>query len=198
MTAIGVWLPSAPDVVLAAEGSVVSQGLSDSLRTGDLAGAFRLTQGLAENNEVEAQLNLALFYWHGIGAPQNFDEAIRWSTMAAIRGHKKAIAARKAMLESIDAQVVKKAMEWARARLTKDAEAGDDTALMPLSTSYLAEFGAPNAIEAYVWAAISVSTGKAEARRQRDVIVSTMNQSDVIKAQNRANEWFKRFRKAQS
>ncbi len=198
MTAIGVWLPSAPDVALAAEGSVVSQGLSDSLRTGDLAGAFRLTQGLAENNEVEAQLNLALFYWHGIGAPQNFDEAIRWSTMAAIRGHKKAIAARKAMLESIDAQVVKKAMEWARARLTKDAEAGDDTALMPLSTSYLAEFGAPNAIEAYVWAAISVSTGKAEARRQRDVIVSTMNQSDVIKAQIRANEWFKRFRKAQS
>ena len=118
--------------------------------------------------------------------------------MAAIRGHKKAIAARKAMLAAIDPQVVKKAMDWARARLTKDAEAGDDTALMPLSTSYLLEFGAPNAIEAYVWAAISVSTGKAEARRQRDVIVSTMNQSDVIKAQNRANEWYKQFRKAQS
>ena len=198
MTAMGVWLSSATDAVLAAEGSNVPQALSDSLRTGDLAGAFRLTQGLAENNEVEAQHNLSLFYWHGVGAPQNFDEAVRWSTMAAIRGHKKAIAARKAMLAAIDPQVVKKAMDWARARLTKDAEAGDDTALMPLSTSYLLEFGAPNAIEAYVWAAISVSTGKAEARRQRDVIVSTMNQSDVIKAQIRANEWFKRFRKAQS
>ena len=198
MTAMGVWLASGPYGVFAAEDSYASQDLSDSLRSGDLAGAFRQTLSLAENNEVEAQHNLSLFYWHGVGAPQSFDEAIRWSTMAAIRGHKKAVAARKAMLEAIDPQVVKKAMEWARARLTKDAEAGDDTALMPLSTSYLVAFGAPNAVEAYVWAAISVSTGRAEARRQRDQIVSTMNQSDVIKAQNRANEWFKRFRKAQS
>ena len=176
----------------------MTQGLDDAFRSGDLSGAFRQTLGLAEANEVEAQHNLSLFYWHGVGATQNFDEAIRWSTMAAVRGHKKAVAARKAMLESIDPQVVKKAMEWARARLTKDAEAGDDTALMPLSTSYLPSFGAPVAAEAYFWAALAVSTGKAEARRQRESIVSTMNQSDVIKAQQRANEWFKRWRRAQS
>ena len=194
---MGAWLPSAPDRAIAAEALETTQDLGDSLRSGDLAGAFRKTLYLAENNEIEAQHNLSLFYWHGVGAPQNFDEAIRWSTMAAIRGHKKAVAARKAMLEAIDPQVVKKAMEWARTRLIKDAEAGDDTGLMPLSTSYLPAFGAPNAIEAYYWAAISVSTGKTEARRQRDQIVSTMNQSDVIKAQNRANDWYKQFRKAQ-
>jgi uncharacterized protein len=195
---MGAWLPSAPALVVAAEGAEVTRDLGDALRSGDLSGAFRLTLNLAENNEIEAQHNLSLFYWHGVGAPQNFDEAVRWSTMAAIRGHKKAMAARKAMLEAIDPQIVKKAMEWARARLTKDAEAGDDTALMPLSTSYLPAFGAPNAIEAYYWAAISVSTGRADARRQRDKIVSTMNQSDITKAQNRANEWYKQFRKAQS
>ena len=195
---MGAWLPSAPALVVAAEGAEVTRDLGDALRSGDLSGAFRLTLNLAENNEIEAQHNLSLFYWHGVGAPQNFDEAVRWSTMAAIRGHKKAMAARKAMLEAIDPQIVKKAMDWARARLTKDAEAGDDTALMPLSTSYLPAFGAPNAIEAYYWAAISVSTGRADARRQRDKIVSTMNQSDITKAQNRANEWYKQFRKAQS
>jgi len=195
---MGAWLPSAPALVVAAEGAEVTRDLGDALRSGDLSGAFRLTLNLAENNEIEAQHNLSLFYWHGVGAPQNFDEAVRWSTMAAIRGHKKAMAARKAMLEAIDPQIVKKAMEWARARLRKDAEAGDDTALMPLSTSYLPAFGAPNAIEAYYWAAISVSTGRADARRQRDKIVSTMNQSDITKAQNRANEWYKQFRKAQS
>jgi hypothetical protein len=167
ITAMGVCLPSYSHLALGAEGSAMRDGLSESLRSGDLSGAFRQTLNLAETNEIEAQHNLSLFYWHGVGAPQNFDEAIRWSTMAAIRGHKKAVAARKAMLEAIDPQVVKKAMEWARARLTKDAEAGDDTALMPLSTSYLVAFGAPNAVEAYVWAAISVSTGRAEARRQR-------------------------------
>ncbi len=176
----------------------MSQGLDEALRSGDLNGAFRQMQSLAEVNELEAQHNLSLFYWHGVGSTQNFDEAIRWSTMAAVRGHKKAVAARKAMLDSIDPQVVKKAMDWVRTRLTKDAEAGDDTALMPLSTSYLPAFGAPNPAEAYFWAALSVSTGKAEAKRQRDAIVSGMNQSDIIKAQQRANDWFKRWRKAQS
>ena len=196
MTAAGVWL--AGPAAYAAEAVAAQPELSDALRNGDLSGAFRLTQGLAEANDLQAELNLSLFYWHGIGATQNFDEAVRWGTMAAIRGSKKAVAARNAMLDSIDPQVVKKAMDWARARLTKDAEAGDDTALTPLSTSYLPAFGAPNEIEAYFWAALAVSTGKAEARRQRDSIVSNMKQSDVIKAQQRANDWFKRWRKAQS
>ena len=163
-----------------------------------MGGAFRQMLSLAEVNEVEAQHNLSLFYWHGIGAPQNFDEAVRWSTMAAVRGHKKAVAARKVMVETIDPQVVKKAMDWVRTRLTKDAESGDDTALMPLSTSYLPAFGDSKPAEAYFWAALSVSTGKAEAKRQRDSLVSTMPQSDVIKAQQRANDWSKRWRKAQS
>ncbi len=173
-------------------------GLSDSLRSGDLAGAFRQTRELADANDLDAQHNLSLFYWHGVGTTQNFDEAIRWSTMAGIRGHQKGIAARKAMLAAIDPKVVQKAMEWARQRLTKDAEAGDDTALRPLSTSYAIAFGFPNELEAYFWATLAVSTGKADARRQRDAIVSTMTQADIIKTQQRANDWFKRWRKAQS
>jgi TPR repeat protein len=133
----------------------------------------------------------------GVGTTQNFDEAIRWCTMAAIRGHKKAASARKAMLDAIDPKVVQNAMKWARDRLIKEAEAGDDKALRPLSNSYAPAFGAPNEVEAYFWAAIAVSTGKADARRQRDAIVSTMTQADLIKTQQRANEWFKRWRKAQ-
>jgi len=198
MTAVGVWLASAAGPVVAEETKTISQGLDEALRNGDLTGAFRQMLILAEANEVEAQHNLSLFYWHGVGSPQNFDEAIRWSTLAAVRGHKKAVAARKAMVETIDPQVVKKAMDWVRSRLNGYAEAGDDSALMPLSTSFLPAFGAPNPADSYFWAALSVSTGKAEAKRQRDAIVSTMNQSDVLKAQQRANDWLKRWRNTQS
>ena len=198
LTASVVWFACPASSVIAAEERSISQGLLEALRNGDVTGAFRQMQSLAEVNEVEAQHNLSLFYWHGIGATQNFDEAIRWSTMAAVRGHKKAIAARRIMVEGMDPQVVKKAMDWVRARLTKDAESGDDTALMPMSTTYMPDFGDSKPVEAYFWAALSVSTGKAEARRQRDFLVSTMNQNDVIKAQQRANDWFKRWRKAQS
>ena len=165
---------------------------------GDLATAFRSTVALAESNDLEAQHNLSLFYWHGVGSSQNFDEAIRWSIMAAIRGHKKAVAARKIMLQAIDPQIEKKAMEWARARLIKDAEAGDDNALQPLSTSFLKAFAPPNDLEAYFWSALAVSMGKIEARRQRDLVITTMKQADIVKTQQRANEWLKRWRNTQS
>ena len=197
-TAIGALLAVPVAASMASETPPAPPALGDYLRSGDLNGAFNNTMELAEANERDAQFNLALFYWHGVGAPQNYDEAIRWCTMAAIRGHKKAVAARKAMLEVIDAQVVKKAMETVRSRLIKEAELGDDTGLTPLSTSFLPSFGFPNEADAYVWASIAVSTGKIDARRQRDAIMSNMKQADIIKAQQRANDWFKRWRKAQS
>ena len=172
--------------------------LGEALLSGDMGLAFRSTLALAESSDLEAQHNLSLFYWHGVGSSQNFDEALRWSTMAAIRGHKRAVTARKIMVQVIDPQMEKKAMEWARARLIKDAEAGDDYALQPLSTSFLKEFAPPNDLEAYFWGALAVSMGKIEARRQRDLVIVNMKQADVVKTQQRANEWLKRWRNTQS
>ena len=181
-----------------AERSEAVPGLGEALLRGDVATAFRSTFALADSNDLVAQHNLSLFYWHGVGSSQNFDEALRWSTMAAIRGYKKAVTARKIMVQTIDPQIEKKAMEWARARLIKDAESGDDTALQPLSTSFLKEFAPANDLEAYFWSALAVSTGKIEARRQRDLIIVNMKQADVVKTQQRANEWLKRWRNTQS
>ena len=196
--AVGPGFSALDSSASAAGGSAPVPGLGEALLRGDLATAFRSTVALAESNDLEAQHNLSLFYWHGVGSSQNFDEAIRWSIMAAIRGHKKAVAARKIMLQAIDPQIEKKAMEWARARLIKDAEAGDDNALQPLSTSFLKAFAPPNDLEAYFWSALAVSMGKIEARRQRDLVITTMKQADIVKTQQRANEWLKRWRNTQS
>ena len=182
----------------AAEKSGTVPALGEALLSGDLGSAFRSTLAMADSNDLEAQHNLSLFYWHGVGSSQNFDEALRWSTMAAIRGHRRAITARKIMVQGIDAQVEKKAMEWARARLIKDAEAGDNYALQPLSTSFLKDFAPPNDLEAYFWGALAVSMGRIEARRQRDLVIVNMKQADIVKTQQRANDWLKRWRNTQS
>ena len=70
--------------------------------------------------------------------------------------------------------------------------------MQPLSTSFLKEFAPANDLEAYFWSALAVSTGKIEARRQRDLIIVNMKQADVVKTQQRANEWLKRWRNTQS
>ena len=172
--------------------SVPSVG--EALIKGDLATAFRTTLALAHANDLEAQHNLSLFYWHGVGSSQKFDEAVSWSTMAAIRGYKRAITARKIMLHAIDAQIEKKAMDAVRKCLINDAEAGDNSALLPLSTSFLKEFAPPNDLEAYFWSTLAFSMGKIEARRQRDLVMGNMQQADIVKTQQRANDWLKQWR----
>ncbi len=169
--------------------------VSDSITKGDLPGAARRARELSDANDIEGQYNLALFYWHGVGIPQNFDEAIRWSTLAGVRGHAKAASARRVMTKTLEPVIVQKAMEWSRLRLIKMAEAGDDAALVSVARSYSADFGFANDLEAYYWASLAFSAGKAEVRRQRDGLVSKIKQADLLKTQQKANEWFAKFRK---
>jgi len=169
--------------------------VSDAITKGDLPGAARRARELSDANDIEGQYNLALFYWHGVGIPQNFDEAIRWSTLAGVRGHTKAASARRIMSKSLEPIVVQKAMEWSRLRLTKMGEGGDDAALVSMARSYSPDFGFANDIEAYYWASLAFSAGKAEVRRQRDGLVSKIKQADLLKTQQKANEWFAKFRK---
>ena len=172
--------------------------MGDALKSGDVWGAFRVSRAKAEQGEIEAQYNLALFYWHGVGAPQNFEEAMRWATLSAIRGHRKATSARSLMQRSIEPQLAQKSMDWSRQRLIKQAEGGDNEALTPLAVSYRSDFGFPNEAEAYFWSSLAVSLGKAEARRQRDALVQSMSQSDVVKTQQKASQWIQKWRKEQS
>ncbi len=172
--------------------------IGEALRSGDIASAYRLSRDKADKGDVDAQYNVALFFWHGVGAPQNFEEAIRWATLSAIRGHRKATSARTLMLRTLEPQLAQKAMEWSRARLIKLAEGGDDDALPPLAVSYRADFGFPNDAEAYFWSSLAVSLGKIEVRRQRDALVQSMKQADLIKAQQRAAEWTAKWRKERS
>ena len=189
--------------VLSADQDVLAQempqpeqpNVGEALRSGDLPGAARRARELSDANDIEGQYNLALFYWHGVAIPQNFDEAIRWVTLAGVRGHSKAASARRIMSKTLDPVVVQKAMEWSRLRLIKMAEGGDDAALVSMARSYAADFGFANDAEAYYWASLAMSAGKSEARRQRDSLVTKIKQPDLLKIQQKANDWFLKFRK---
>ncbi len=171
------------------------QDLARLLQSGNLAGAVDVSRKAAEAGEVDGQFNLALFYWHGVAVPQNFQEALRWATLAAVGGHPRAMKARAAMLAAVEPAVHKKVIDWVRARLQKQGEGGDDRALVLMSVSYAAEFGFEDAKEGYFWAALAVAAGEADARRRRDALVKSLPPADAAKIQDRATEWFTKFRK---
>ncbi len=167
---------------------------AEALKQRDLPEAARQAKRLAETGDPEGQLMHALFHWHGIAQPQNFQEALNWVTLSAVTGNRRALNARLAMLKSVEPTISKKSMEWARGRLTKLAEAGDNFALVRMANSYSPMLGFENAIEAYFWFSLSVSSGEASARRQRDKLLTSLTQADIIKTQERARVWFDRWR----
>ena len=49
--------------------------------------SFQLNQSKANQGDTNAQFNLALLYYHGVGTPQDSKQAVYWYTKAAEQGH---------------------------------------------------------------------------------------------------------------
>jgi len=169
---------------------------AEAIKAGDLPEAGRQARQRAEAGEPESQFMLSLFLWHGVTMPQNFEDAMRWVTLAAVSGERKALSARSAMLKTIEPQVAQKSMDWVRTRLMREAEAGDNAALLRLAVSFSQAFGFTNPLEAYFWSNLAVSNGRIEARKQRDEIIAQLKPADVLKSQDRARAWHERWRAA--
>ena len=170
--------------------------MTQSILSGDFKTAFQLAEKSAESGDKEAQFNLAIFYYHGIGVPQNFEYALRWATMSGLQGFKKALAARPPIIDKVQPDTVQAVITWVRQRLTKSAEEGDNVALVMLSNSFAPEFGFADQKEAYYWASLAVASGRTEAKRRRDALVKELKAPDFKEVQDRSAEWFAKFRKS--
>jgi hypothetical protein len=144
---------------------------SEALKARDLPEAARQARLQAEKGSPEGQFNLS-----------------------ALADFPRAAAARSEMLKASDPSLAKTVMDWARARLVKEAEAGDNRALVLLSNSFAPQFGFENLAESYYWALLAVTSGQVDAKRRRDSLVSTLKPADVIKTQDKAAEWYAKYR----
>ncbi|NDB69363.1 MAG: sel1 repeat family protein, partial [Methylocystaceae bacterium] len=161
----------------------------------DVAKTLTEAMDKAKAGDPAAQHTLSLFYWHGIAITQNFQEAINWNSLAAISGSPKAAQARPEMVKKLDPKAVNAAMVWARGILTKEAEGGNDRAVLAMANSYAPAFGFPNDIEAYFWFTVAATSGDTKARRLRDKYGVNLKTADLAKTQTRANDWFGKWRK---
>ena len=56
----------------------------------DYATAFKEWKPVAEAGDPEAQFNLGLLYYDGLGVPQSYSDAARWFRRSADQGYEKA------------------------------------------------------------------------------------------------------------
>ena len=62
----------------------------DAYEREDYETSYKLFLPLAEQGDAEAQCNLGVMYYEGIGVPQDYEEAVKWYRLAAEQRHERA------------------------------------------------------------------------------------------------------------
>jgi hypothetical protein len=163
-----------------------STSLIDSYSIPQDCGTKQLTK-VAEQGNVNGQVNLASMYEDGQGTPQNYEEAIKWYTQAATQGDADAqyalgLVYRRALKND------KEAFEW----YTKAAEKGHEDAQFTLASMYQYGQGVPqNDEQAYIWASLAAAQSnnpEEGAVGLRDLVAKQLTPARLNAAQQRAAE----------
>ncbi len=151
----------------------------------------------AEQGSGGAQDTMGWFYYKGMGVPQDYAQAASWYRKAAEQGNADAEYA----LGNIywDGKGVQRDAVQADIWYRKAAEQGDPKAQYDLSLWYAAGVGVPQDYsEAYFWASLAAATTNnsddtmsiQNLTSWRDGVAAHLTKAELLKAQDRAREWF--------
>ena len=148
--------------------------------------AVKLFSLQAENNQHDAQYNLAILLEAGKGAPQDFTKALIWAWSAQLGG----IEAAEELAEDLSGYLPEKSIEEVReavrARLEARIEAGSPDAVSQFATFHLRMLDEPDYETAYVWFSISAALGLDGVLEARDDARDNVDDEKIIDLQSEA------------
>jgi TPR repeat protein len=161
-----------------------------AVRDKQFRNAVDLFLPLAQNDDADAQFNLAYLLRLGLGRPQNYGEAYFWASLSALGGEERAVdlvEALQALLPDKERETVVKSLQD---RLTMQIEAGDDGAPEKLARVY-ADFAVkPDMENAFVWFSICHALGELACKEGMARTIEDMPPETIVKIQTRAAEVF--------
>jgi len=148
--------------------------------------AVKLFSLQAENNQHDAQYNLAILLEAGKGAPQDFTKALIWAWSAQLGG----IEAAEELAEDLSGYLPEKSIEEVReavrARLEARIDAGSPDAVSQFATFHLQMLDEPDYETAYVWFSISAALGLDGALEARDDARDNVDDEKIVDLQSEA------------
>ena len=152
----------------------------------DFRHAAKLFHLQAENNQHDAQYNLAILLEAGKGVPQDFTRALIWAWSAQLGG----IEAAEELAEDLSGYLPEKSIEEVRkevrARLEARIEAGSPDAVSQFATFHLKMLDEPDYETAYVWYSISTALGLDGALEARDDARDNVDDERIVELQSEA------------
>ena len=145
---------------------------------------------LANQGLPEAQFNLSLLFFSGLGAPKNFKDALYWSWYAHLNAHETAInqvnKTYDYITENLRNEVANKIIE----ELLATANSGDQMSALKLGQTYTGLLVTPDYLSAYVWLSIAQAYGIEAASELLEETAKQLTLEDILTQQNEASSKF--------
>ena len=152
----------------------------------DFRHAIKLFRLQAEQNQHDAQYNLALLLEAGKGAPQNFSEALVWAWSAKLGGIEASGDLAEDLLDMLPEDAVDDVREKVKQRLEDRIDAGNAPAVYQLAQYHLEIVEEPNFEMAYIWYSISTAIGLPGSLEARDDARGNVDDEKIAELQDKA------------
>ena len=157
----------------------------------DFRHAAKLFLIQAENNQHDAQYNLAILLEAGKGVPQDFTRALIWAWSAQLGGIEAAEELAKDLSGYLPEKSIEEVREAVLARLETRIEAGNPNAVSQFATFHLQILDEPDYETAYVWYSISTALGLDGALEARDDARDNVDDEKIVELQSEAGTIYK-------
>jgi TPR repeat protein len=146
---------------------------------------------LAKQTQYDAQYNLALLMKQGLGIPQNYPEALKWTWLAHLGGVKKAQGLADMLLDLVPEKRQDKTRDQVSDNLTSRIESGDLTALTQFARFHLDVLVDPDYETAYSWYSVAAALKMPGGIRGREGVIDEVDPEKLVELQDQATEIFK-------
>ncbi|MBL6766682.1 MAG: sel1 repeat family protein [Candidatus Micropelagos sp.] len=146
---------------------------------------------LAKQSQYDAQYNLALLMKQGLGIPQNYPEALKWTWLAHLGGVKKAQGLADMLLDLVPEKRQDKTRDQVSDNLTSRIESGDLTALTQFARFHLDVLVEPDYETAYSWYSVAAALKMPGGIRGREDVIDEIDSEKLVELQDEATEIFK-------
>jgi TPR repeat protein len=148
--------------------------------------AVKLFSLQAENNQHDAQYNLALLMQAGKGTPQDFATALTWSWTAQLGGIEAAEELSDELTGYLPEGIIEEVRKAVAARIKSRIDEGDPAAIPQFATYHLVMLEEPDYETAYVWFSIATALGLEGAMVARDEARENVDGEKIVELQRKA------------
>ena len=166
---------------------------TDLVKERKYAEALTIFENLANNNEYDAQYNLAFLISSGKGTTKNYREALYWALLSMLGKIEKGEKLSEELIEILPEKESEDVREEVLEHLIARFERKDADVLMQIGDFYLSVLEEEDFENAYLWFNVASAVGIENADEKRDKVEKKLEPDIIVKVQLAARERHKEF-----